>query len=77
LHKLVILAKKAKSRSSFGDRLSFYLLQTLRGTGPLIQENQDLVYLLKMSRPLAFMRWRLLLLFFFYVYVEPAGSCFP
>ena len=65
MHKLVLLAKKAKSRSPFGDRLSFYLLQTLRGTGPLIQENQDLVYLLKMSRPLAFMRWRLFFSSFF------------
>lgn len=77
MHKLVLLAKKAKSRSPFGDRLSFYLLQTLRGTGPLIQENQDLVYLLKMSRPLAFMRWRLSFFILFYVYVESVGSCFP
>jgi len=60
LHKLTKIAGLSKKGSlSFGERLAFLIIQTLRGTGPLIQERQDILRSLKYGRPFSYIRWRL------------------
>jgi len=48
LHKLIKIAGQSKKdSSSFGERLAFLTVQTLRGTGPIIQERQEVLRSLK------------------------------
>jgi len=47
LHKLIKIAKQSKGSLSFGERLSFHIVQTLRGTGPLVQDRQETLRTLK------------------------------
>lgn len=53
IHKLVKVAIKSKGSLSFGERLAFYIIQTLRGTGPIVQDRQDILRALKHGRPFA------------------------
>jgi len=53
LHKLVKAAISSKGGSSMGKSLAALLLQTLRGSGALIQDHRDLLRTLKAGRPFA------------------------
>ena len=65
LHKLIKVAKQSKGSLSFGERLSFHIVQTLRGTGHLVQDRQDILRSLKHGRPFAYMRWYLFIIYYF------------
>jgi ribosomal protein S7 len=55
LHELIKLAqnKKSKNKKSIGERLAFYISETLRSTGPLIKEHNEAINTIKQSRPFA------------------------
>jgi ribosomal protein S7 len=76
LHKLVKGASSKRLNSKFGERLAFHMLQTLRGSGTLVQERSDLLRVLKLGRPFAHMRWRLFHSKFYNVNFESIGTLF-
>ena len=53
LHKLVKAAINSKGGSSMGKSLALLIMQTLRGSGVLIQDHRDLLRTLKSGRPFA------------------------
>jgi ribosomal protein S7 len=77
LHKLLKVAKSSKTQQTFGGSLAFHLVQTLRGTGALVQDRVEVLRTLKSGRPFVHMRWHLFFNFEYHVYFESIGSFFP
>ena len=47
LHKFIKIAKNTKSSFSFGNRLALYILGALRNAGPVVQNRQEILRVLK------------------------------